>query len=154
MEIQTATPENAALISAHRRAMFAEMQSADEAALDVLEQASIPWTEQRIREGKYLGWIAMDGEQIAASAGLLILDTPPNPLDPDGTQRAHLLNVFVEQAYRKRGLARELVQLCIHEAQRRKIRVVTLHASDAGRPLYEALGFEATNEMRLTLAGD
>jgi hypothetical protein len=25
---------------------------------------------------------------------------------------------------------------------------VTLRASDAGRPLYEALGFEPTNEMR------
>jgi len=28
---------------------------------------------------------------------------------------------------------------------------VTLHASDKGRPLYESLGFEATNEMRLKL---
>jgi hypothetical protein len=26
---------------------------------------------------------------------------------------------------------------------------VILHASDEGRPLYEKLGFEATNEMRL-----
>ena len=26
-----------------------------------------------------------------------------------------------------------------------------LHASDAGRPLYEQLGFEPTNEMRLEL---
>jgi len=29
--------------------------------------------------------------------------------------------------------------------------VVFLHASDAGRPLYEELGFRATNEMRLRL---
>jgi hypothetical protein len=28
---------------------------------------------------------------------------------------------------------------------------VTLHASDKGRPLYESLGFEPTNEMRLDL---
>jgi hypothetical protein len=28
---------------------------------------------------------------------------------------------------------------------------VSLHASDYGRPLYEALGFKATNEMRLQL---
>ena len=28
---------------------------------------------------------------------------------------------------------------------------VTLHASDKGRPLYESLGFEPTNEMRLKL---
>jgi len=28
---------------------------------------------------------------------------------------------------------------------------VTLHASDKGRPLYDSLGFEVTNEMRLNL---
>ena len=26
---------------------------------------------------------------------------------------------------------------------------ITLHASDEGRPLYEAFGFASTNEMRL-----
>jgi GNAT superfamily N-acetyltransferase len=148
MEIRLANAEDARLIAAHRRAMFAEMGSADEATLDALEQASVPWTGQRILEGRYLGWIAADGEQVAGSAGLLILDWPPHPLDPEGTERGYLLNVFVEPAYRKRGLARELVQMCLAEAKRRKIRVVTLHASDAGRPLYESMGFEATNEMR------
>jgi hypothetical protein len=28
---------------------------------------------------------------------------------------------------------------------------VSLHASDFGRPLYESLGFNATNEMRMQL---
>jgi hypothetical protein len=28
---------------------------------------------------------------------------------------------------------------------------VVLHASDEGRPLYESLGFQPTNEMRLSL---
>jgi hypothetical protein len=29
------------------------------------------------------------------------------------------------------------------------LAVITLHASDAGRPLYERLGFAPTNELRL-----
>jgi hypothetical protein len=29
--------------------------------------------------------------------------------------------------------------------------MVSLHASDFGRPLYESLGFRPTNEMRLKL---
>ena len=33
------------------------------------------------------------------------------------------------------------------------ITVVILHASDDGRPLYEAVGFKPTNEMRLLLQG-
>ena len=59
--------------------------------------------------------------------------------------KAHAL--YVEPDYRNRGLARQLVQLCTAEAARRKILVVTLHASEAGRPLYETLGFRTTNEM-------
>jgi hypothetical protein len=33
--------------------------------------------------------------------------------------------------------------------KKRGLRSVNLHASDEGRPLYEKLGFSATNEMRL-----
>lgn len=102
-----------------------------------------------MQEGKYLGWVGYEGGVPLASAGLLILDWPPHPFDPEGEQRAYLLNVYVDPEYRKQGIARGLVQTCTEEARRRGIRVVTLHASDAGRPLYEGLGFKATNEMML-----
>jgi hypothetical protein len=36
------------------------------------------------------------------------------------------------------------------EARRRGIRVVALHSSQAGRAIYERLGFRATNEMMHT----
>jgi GNAT superfamily N-acetyltransferase len=154
MEIRLATAEDARLIAAHRRAMFAAMDAADEAVLTTVESASISWTERMIRGGRYLGWITSDGERPVASAGMFLLDWPPHPFDPEGTVRGYLLNVFVEPAYRKRGLARELVQMCLAEARRRGIRMVTLHASDEGRPLYETLGFAVTNEMRLSLTNE
>jgi hypothetical protein len=34
------------------------------------------------------------------------------------------------------------------------IRAVILHSSDAGRPLYESMGFTRTNEMRIVLELD
>lgn len=142
-----ADARDAALISLHRRAMFAEMHPIQESVLTALENRSVLWTERMIREGKYAGWIATDAGRAVASAGLLILDWPPHPLDPEGEQRGYLLNVFVEPEYRNRGLAHELVKRCLAEAQERGIRVVTLHSSDAGRPVYEGFGFHATNEM-------
>jgi ribosomal protein S18 acetylase RimI-like enzyme len=147
LETRAATAADAALIAAHRRAMFAEIGGYDGSALDTLGRAAEPWTARMIEAGKYLGWITSDGVLPAASAGLLILDWPPHPLDPTGENRGYLLNVFVESGYRRRGLARELVGLCLSEAARRNIRIVTLHASSAGRPLYENLGFRTTNEM-------
>ena len=130
--------------------MFAEIHTLDESLLLALERRSVSWTERMMREGKYYGWIAIDGDRPVASAGLLILDWPPHPFDPEGELRGYLLNVYVEPEYRKRGLAHEIVERCMAEAHRRVIRVVTLHSSQAGRPLYERLGFNATNEMMHT----
>ena len=43
------------------------------------------------------------------------------------------------------------MQTIIGWCQREGFNRVTLHASDQGRRLYESLGFEPSNEMRLHL---
>jgi GNAT superfamily N-acetyltransferase len=145
--IRTATLADAALITAHRRAMFASMPNPNDEVLEAMSRAFEPWVRERIGDGRYLGWIAEENLRVAGSAGLLIVDWPPHPFHPDAHQRGYLLNVFVEPEFRKRGLAHELVQKCLAEAHARSIRVVTLHSSDAGRPVYEKFGFHATSEM-------
>jgi len=150
LETRAATVADAAPISAHRRAMFAEIQTLDDSVLDVVERRTVAWTERMIREEKYYGWIATDAGRAVASAGLLILDWPPHPFDPEGELRGYLLNVYVEPEYRRRGLAHQLVERSMAEARRRGIRVVTLHSSQAGRAIYERLDFHATNEMMHT----
>lgn len=147
LETRLAIADDAALISAHRRAMFAEMGGRSEEVLDTLCKASEPWTRRMILENKYCGWIVCDASRPVASAGLMILDWAPHPLDPTSEHRGYILNVFVDFGYRKQGLARKLVELCMADARRRNIRLVSLHASDAGRPIYEKLGFHTTNEM-------
>lgn len=147
LETRIATIADAALISAHRRAMFEAMGRGTAESLEVMTRSFEPWLLPRLADGRYTGWITSDGAAPVASAGLLILEWPPHPLDPAGGTRAYLLNVFVEPAWRGQGLARQLVKLCLAETRRRKIRIVSLHASDQGRPLYESLGFRAANEM-------
>jgi ribosomal protein S18 acetylase RimI-like enzyme len=146
---RTATVDDAALIADHRRAMFASMGGFDESVLDAVRRAAEPWTARAMDQGRYLGWITADEGRPIASIGMMILDWPPHPLDPGGETRAYLLNVFVDPAYRRRGLARTLVELCVAEARCRNIRVISLHASPEGVPLYEQLGFKTTNEMLL-----
>jgi len=127
--------------------MFASMPNPQEAILDTMSRAFEPWVRARIAEGKYLGWIVEEGGRVAGSAGLLIVDWPPHPFHPEASQRAYLLNVYVDPEFRKRGLGHELIKKCVAEAHARGIRVVTLHSSDAGRPVYEKFGFHATSEM-------
>ena len=147
LETRLATAADAPLITAHRRAMFAAMGSTPVSILDAMSRNFQPWVARMIAEGKYMGWITLDDARPVASAGLLVLDWPPHPLDLAGEHRGYLLNVFVEPEFRKRGLAHALVDRCLAEAHRRGLRVVALHSSDAARSIYEALGFRATNEM-------
>jgi GNAT superfamily N-acetyltransferase len=147
LETRVATAADAALVSAHRRAMFAAMGRTQDSILDAMSRNFLHWVTRMIVEGKYAGWITEDAGRPIASAGLLVLDWPPHPLDPTSEHRGYLLNVFVEPDYRKRGLAHALVDLCLAEAHRRRLRVVALHSSDAARPVYESFGFRATSEM-------
>ena len=154
---RTATADDAALITAHRRKMFEAMRAPNSAAnsatgpqdqlLDQMSRTFEPWVRELIGAGKYIGWVAEENGRVAGSAGLLILDWPPHPLDPTTGRRAYLLNIFVEPEFRKRGLAHSLIERGIAEARQRHIRVVTLHSSDAGRRVYEKFGFHPTSEM-------
>jgi len=60
-----------------------------------------------------------------------------------------ILNVFTEPEFRKRGIARQVMLAILAWVRQQGLRSVNLHASKEGRTLYEKLGFEATNEMRL-----
>jgi GNAT superfamily N-acetyltransferase len=70
-----------------------------------------------------------------------------------GAPRANILNVYTHPPHRRRGLARELIVTALDWCREHGIRAVILHASRDGRALYESLGFEPTNEMRLMLGG-
>ena len=139
--------KDAELITRHRVAMFADADSAPEPVLTEMARHFDPWVRKMIAEDKYAGWITSDADRPIASAGLLILDWAPHYLDPTGEQRAYILNVFVEPEYRGQGLAKMLTRECMDEASRRGIRVVALHASQKGQPVYEKLGFTTSNEM-------
>jgi ribosomal protein S18 acetylase RimI-like enzyme len=142
-----ATPADAALITAHRHAMFAEMGKYPAETLDRMDPHFRPWLERMMAAGRYVGWIVEEDGGVAASAGFFRLDWPPHPLDPAGTGRGYLLNFWVEPAFRRRGLARALVREAVNETRRRGLRVSSLHASAAGRPVYEKEGFRASVEM-------
>src|SRR5258708_10924850 len=121
LQTRRAVPGDAALIAAHRKAMFAAMGGMQDSMLETMRRNCEPWLERMMLDGKYAGWITSDDEEPVASAGLLVLDWPPHPLDPGGEQRGYLLNGVVEAEYRRRGLARVLGEACMAEARRRGV---------------------------------
>ena len=84
---------------------------------------------------------------------MLICPWPANPFDPC-VERAVILNVYTEVEFRRRGIARLVMQTILAWIESYGLRSVNLHASVDGRALYEKLGFIQTNEMRLRFGDD
>ncbi|MFO7322242.1 MAG: GNAT family N-acetyltransferase [Chloroflexota bacterium] len=147
--IRRATLADVPTIVRQRRLMFEEMGEGTPETLQRMDEAFAPWLACRIERGEYLGWFVTDEAGTPASGlGLwVLLDWPAGPVDATG-RRAYLMNVYTAPAYRGRGFARRLAQTAIAWAREKGIITVLLHASDAGRPIYEKLGFRQTNEMR------
>jgi predicted N-acetyltransferase YhbS len=57
--------------------------------------------------------------------------------------------IFVEPAWRRRGLGMALTQATIETAESAGCRTLLLVATDAGRPLYEKIGFEVQTWYRI-----
>jgi GNAT superfamily N-acetyltransferase len=157
-QIRLATASDLELISWHRARMFADMGELAPELFDSFRTQSLETLRRMFAEEKYVGWLASPQDQpekIVAGAGVQLRDVPPHPM-PDangkidivGGQQAIIQNVYTQSDWRRRGLAALLIKRILDWTDEQGIDSVVLHASDAGRAVYERLGFLATNEMR------
>ena len=89
--------------------------------------------------------LAMDGPCAVGCATLCYKTCIPTLGHPTG-KRAHLMNVYTAEGYRRQGIARRLVEMLHAEAAQRGVTEITLDATDEGRKLYTALGYRASDE--------
>jgi ribosomal protein S18 acetylase RimI-like enzyme len=71
--------------------------------------------------------------------------------EPDAPGRMHLVSMWVDPRYRRRGVARALVGQALRWAAERRAREVILWVADhnaAARRLYERIGFQPTGERQ------
>ena len=156
-QIREATADDAAIIAHHRTEMFRDMRRLGPDTDEALRNASQAWLRPAMQRGEYRGWLAIVDERVVAGAGVQIRRVLPFPLTKqDGSvaiaegSQAIAVNVYTEPAFRRRGLARALMEKVIAWSREAGIDSLVLHAAPDGRPLYEQLGFIQTNEMRLT----
>lgn len=147
-ETRLATAADAELIAEQRCRMFIDAGQADEALTKAVFAKFVPWVRPKLEDGSYVGWLTSKDGVVVAGAGMLLMDFPPHWMDPEPV-RAYLLNFYVDPEFRGHGIAYELLKTAVDDARRRGIKVVSLHASKFGKPLYERNGFKATNEMIL-----
>lgn len=150
MMIRMADKDDIESIVHHRKSMFADMGLGTEDSRQQMGILFEQWVMPKMDSGEFWTWLACDEDRVVSGVGVWKLDWPPGPVGGD-LGHAYIYNVYTEDEYRRRGLARRLMQHTIEDCTQRGIGVIGLHASIFGRALYEELGFTPTNEMRLNV---
>ena len=96
---------------------------------------------RHLADGTFVSWLALDGDRIVGTSGMSFVEKPPYFSCPTG--RIGLLSsMYTEPAYRRQGIARELLSRVVEEARKHGCGAVQITASDMGVRLYTAFGFE------------
>ena len=158
IQIRQATIEDVGVLAVHRVSMFRDMGSVDSSIEPALLDAATTQIREAMSAGEYLAWVAHPAgapEHIIGGGGIQLRRLLPRP-DDDGKRvligrEAIVLNMYVESEWRRRGVARRIMQHILAWIPGSDVVRLVLHASDEGRPLYQQLGFVPTNEMRYDL---
>lgn len=98
--------------------------------------------------------LAYDCEEVVGCATICYISLMPTFDHPTG-KRAHIMNVYTRESYRRKGIALQMMMALIEEARKRKVTELSLDATKEGRALYEKCGFLASSEgMVLNLSNE
>ena len=95
---------------------------------------------RHLADGSFVSYLALDGESIVGTSGMSFVEKPPYFGCPTG-KIGLLSSMYTLPAYRRRGIARELLRRVVEEARAYGCGSVQITASDMGVMLYTDFGF-------------
>jgi GNAT superfamily N-acetyltransferase len=149
--LREATEQDIPQLSIHHRKMFEEIwekkgqQIGNSASIEI-EQAYLRKLSKELPAGSCRSWLIENGNQIVASGAITIVSLVPTPND-FSPKVAYLHSMYTEKGLRGKNFADCIVRKAIEYCKAEGIRRVILNASEAGRPIYERIGFTASPEM-------
>jgi len=106
-----------------------------------LTPALLDYYLRHLADGTFVSWLALDGDRIIGTSGMSFVEKPPYFSCPTG--RIGLLSsMYTDPDYRRRGIAKELLNRVVEEARSYGCGAVQITASDMGVLLYTDFGFE------------
>ncbi len=111
-----------------------------------LRPALRDYYQRHMADDTFVSWLALDSGKIIGTSGMSIVEKPPYFGCPSG--RIGLLSsMFTDKAYRRQGIAKELLSRVVNEARERGCGTVQITASDMGVLLYTNFGFTKNNNF-------
>lgn len=148
--VREATVADAVTLARQRRLMFDETRATTTVEEgDAVEAAVLAYVRRAIPAGTFRSWVVECAGEIVAGGGLQLRTLMPRPGYIHGEPEGLIVSMWTAPEHRRRGLGRQVVEAMLTWGRAHGVTRFTLHASDAGRPLYALFGFQSTSEMRL-----
>ena len=109
-----------------------------------LLNANRRYFQAKIPSGAYLLWLAEADAEIIATSGVLLFERPPTGENPTGLD-GYVMNMYTLPQWRGRGIATRLMAIMLEEMRARGAGRLWLHATPAGKAIYERFGFTLVN---------
>lgn len=152
MEYRVAAREDMELLMSSRLEMLRVVNGLPET--EDFDEELVRESREYFESGEQTTILAQERGIVIGCATLCYIRMMPTFSHPTG-KRAHLMNVYVREQYRRQGIAAEMVGMLIREAREKGVTEISLDATPQGRLLYERMGFAASEEcMVLNLDND
>lgn len=96
---------------------------------------------KHIKNKSFVGWIALYNNKIIATSGMSFSEKPPYYGNPSG-KIGILSSMYTVKDFRRKGIAKKLIELVVNEAKKYGCGTVYITASEQGSFLYESCGFK------------
>lgn len=111
-----------------------------------LKPALRDYYNRHMADGTFVSWLAFDGDKIIGTSGMSFVEKPPYFGCPNG-KVGLLSSMYTDPAYRRKGIAKELLSRVVNEAREYGCGTVQITASDMGVKLYTDFGFTHNNNF-------
>ena len=96
---------------------------------------------KHLKNGTFISWLAVDNRKIVGTSGMSFVEKPPYYSNPHG-KIGLLSSMYTLKEYRRKGIAKKLLDRVIKEAKDYGCGAVQITASDMGILLYSDYGFK------------
>lgn len=149
LTVREANKQDGVVVAEHLRLISLELGFPDESIQHDWQEKTIQFIERARQELSYKGFIAETKGEIIGSASCQILEL--YPMVSKVYQKGYIWGIYVDSAYRRQGVATQLMHQAMSYLKEIGCTKIVLHASDTGKRLYASLGYQESNEMFLSL---
>ncbi len=152
INFREATPQEDSLIAEHFYKLWRDNDVPAESIRSDWLEIILEFINQARHELCYKAFVAeIDGKVVGSTSCQLFAGLYPLALADNYRKYGYIWGVYVDLSYRGQGIAKQLTSMAIDYLKAIACTRAILHASPSGKPVYERLGFSATNEMWLDL---